>query len=77
MIRVKSREWVKKDRLYLSDEYTVEWKSLKERYFTNISDLSEELRMSEEKRDDTWVIKGKGLKFVKKEKLKYILLDVK
>ena len=47
------------------------------RYFTNISDLSEELRMSEEKRDDTWVIKGKGLKFVKKEKLKYILLDVK
>ena len=41
------------------------------------SDLREEFRMSEEKRDDTWVIKGKGLKFVKKEKLKYILLDVK
>ena len=31
VIRVKSLECVKKERLYLSDEYTVEWKSLKER----------------------------------------------
>ena len=57
VIRVKSREWVKKDRLYLSDEYTVEWKSLKERRDILLKWF--EWRVSDEWREERWYLSDK------------------